>query len=95
MPTVFFTNQLARFIEAPTVVASGATLAEVLTKVFGNYPQLRGYILDDQGSIRQHVAIFIDGTQVKDRNGLADSLTPESEIHIFQALSGGSWERER
>ncbi len=89
MPTVFFTNQLARFIEAPTVVAPGVTLAEVLGAVFSKHPQLRGYILDDQGNVRQHVAIFIDGAQARDRAALSDGVQSNSEIHVFQALSGG------
>lgn len=89
MPTVFFTNQLARFIEAPTATVAGGTLAEALEQVFADHPKLRGYILDDQGAIRQHVAIFIDGTQAKDRTRLTDSVSEDSEIHVFQALSGG------
>ncbi|MBO6947661.1 MAG: MoaD/ThiS family protein [Rhodospirillales bacterium] len=89
MPTVFFTNQLARFIDAPTVVVPGKTLGGVLGNVFGDHPQLRGYILDDQGAIRRHVAVFIDGLQVSDRTELSQPVDDKSEIHIFQALSGG------
>jgi sulfur carrier protein ThiS len=89
MPTVFFTNQLARFIDAPTVTVSGSTLAKALENVFADHPQLKGYILDDQGAIRRHVAVFVDGVQARDRDKLSDAVTEESEIHIFQALSGG------
>ncbi len=89
MPTVFFTSQLARFIDAPTTTASGATLGDALENVFQEHPQLRGYILDDQGAIRRHVAVFVDGVQVRDRSSLEDKLSTDSEIHVFQALSGG------
>ncbi|MEX0693620.1 MAG: hypothetical protein WD075_04160 [Rhodospirillales bacterium] len=89
MPRVIFTNQLARFLDAPAASAPGATLAEVFGNVFAAHPQLRSYILDDQGAVRQHVAVFIDGVQVTDRKKLSDSVMPESEIYVFQALSGG------
>ncbi|MBO6518711.1 MAG: MoaD/ThiS family protein [Rhodospirillales bacterium] len=89
MPTVHFTNQLARFVDAPTVSVEGATLGEILDCVFWDNPQLRGYILDDQGAVRQHVAVFVDGVQLKDRSNLSGGVTAEAEIHIFQALSGG------
>ena len=89
MPRVVFTNQLARFLDAPAASAPGETLGEVLGNVFADHLQLRGYILDDQGAIRQHVAVFIDGVQAKDRKKLSDSVMPESEIYVFQALSGG------
>ncbi|MGU1586179.1 MoaD/ThiS family protein, partial [Pseudomonas aeruginosa] len=52
-------------------------------------PRLRGYLLDDQGSLRRHVARFVDGVQVRDRRGLGDPLQDDSEIYVVQALSGG------
>ncbi|MCR3825583.1 hypothetical protein K3Z89_08245, partial [Pseudomonas aeruginosa] len=48
-----------------------------------------GSLLDDQGSLRRHVALFVDGVQVRDRRGLGDPLQDDSEIYVVQALSGG------
>jgi hypothetical protein len=45
--------------------------------------------LDEQGSLRKHVNIFIDGKMINDRNKLSDPFTTGSEIYIMQALSGG------
>lgn len=56
---------------------------------FAREPRLRGYLLDDQGSLRRHVALFVDGVQVRDRRGLGDPLQDDSEIYVVQALSGG------
>lgn len=89
MATVHFTSQLERFVKAPSINAEGATLAEVLAEVFWEHPQLRGYIVDDQGAIRRHVAVFVDGQQVRDRTGLSDPVAPQSEVYVFQTLSGG------
>ncbi len=80
---------MERFVEAPSVNAAGATLRDVFADVFKDRPTLRGYILDDQGAIRRHVAVFIDGAQAKDRARLSDPIKPDTEIHVFQALSGG------
>ncbi len=46
-------------------------------------------MLDDQGRLRQHVNIFIDGVMIKDRAKLTDPFQENSEIHIMRALSGG------
>jgi hypothetical protein len=46
-------------------------------------------VLDEQGALRQHVAVYVDGRLVKDRSGLTDSVGPHDEIYVFQALSGG------
>lgn len=89
MPMIAFTNQLERFISAPTVEVDGATLREALDAVFAGNPMLRGYVLDDQGALRQHVAVFINNVAVTDRAGLSDRVGPTDEIHVLQALTGG------
>ena len=53
------------------------------------HPTARGYVLDDVGAVRKHVAVFVDGARVRDRERLTDPVGPESEIHVLQALTGG------
>jgi sulfur-carrier protein len=89
MPTVSFTSALQRFLPAPTAVVEGATVADALAAVFATRPALRGYLLDDQGALRRHVAVYVNGDPVSDRDKLADSVGPDDEIYVFQALSGG------
>ena len=89
MPQVKFTQHLERHLAVPTANVSGGTVREVLDHVFGDNPQLRGYVLDDQGRLRKHVVIFLDGQQIADRAGLSDSVAPESEVLVMQDLSGG------
>lgn len=69
---------------------SGGTVREVLDALFSAYPQLRGYVLDDQGALRHHMVIFVDGRQVQDRVHLGDPVAETSEIYVMQALSGGA-----
>lgn len=90
MATIKFTNALRRFF--PTLSETeleAATLSEVLTKLESQHPGLRNYIVDEQGALRKHVNIFIDGDLIHDRESLSDSFGEQSEIYIMQALSGG------
>jgi len=90
MPTVKFTHALNRFFpELTDTPAKGVTLAEILGEMETCYPGVRSYLLDDQGRLRQHVNIFIDGAMIRDRRALSDSFSENSEIYIIQALSGG------
>jgi sulfur carrier protein ThiS len=89
MPTVSFTPALQRFLAAPTAEVEGATLGEALAAVFAAHPALKGYVLDDQGQIRRHVAVFVNGRPAKDRARLGDPVGPEDEIYVLQALTGG------
>lgn len=89
MPLIEFTPNLSRQTAAPPCRVEAATVAEALHEVFARQPALRGYVLDDQGAVRQHVVIFVDGDALKDRRGLTDAVRAESEIFVMQALSGG------
>ena len=90
MPTVKFTHALKRFFPGlKNTPAKGSTLADIITEMETNYPGVRRYVLDEQGSLRQHVNIFIDGTIIKDRTALSDPFSENSEIYIIQALSAG------
>ncbi|MDE2368450.1 MAG: MoaD/ThiS family protein [Burkholderiales bacterium] len=89
MPRLLFTPQLRRFIDAPEVRTSAATLRAALDDAFAGNPRLRGYVLDDQGHLRANVVVFIDGRRSSDRVELSETLRPDSEVHVLQALSGG------
>ena len=69
--------------------ATGSTLSAILDEMEASYPGVRSYVLDEQGNLRKHVNIFIDGTMIKDRTTLSDPFSENSEIYIMQALSGG------
>jgi hypothetical protein len=71
------------------VDVDGATVAAALGDVFRRQPELRGYLLDDQGQVRQHVMIFVDDRPLADRQRLSDPLRPDSQVFVMQALSGG------
>ena len=90
MPTVKFTNALKRFFpHLKDTPAKGKTLAEIFSEMEVSYPGVCSYLLDEHGSLRRHVNIFIDGTMISDRTALNNSFSESSEIYIIQALSGG------
>ena len=89
MPTVAFTANLRRHVGAPTVEVEGDTVRRVLDAVFADHERLRGYVLDDQGALRKHMAVFVDNLEVVDRTHLSDSVDPGAKMYVMQALSGG------
>jgi len=89
MAEIAFTPNLQRHVRCPPAAVEGSTVAEALGKVFADNPLLRGYVLDDQGALRKHMLIFVDGRPVRDRRTLSDPLPAGAEIFVMQALSGG------
>lgn len=89
MARVTFTANLQRHLSCPPVVVEGGTVREVLDAVFADNAAARGYVLDDQAALRKHMAIFVNGSQIRDRARLSDPVPEDGEIYVFQALSGG------
>ena len=89
MATVRFTESIQRHVQCPTRDVSGSTLREVLDAYFEGNDRARGYVLDDQSRLRKHMAIFIDGGQVRDREGLTDRVAANAIVDLIQSLSGG------
>ena len=89
MATVRFTSHLVRHRPAPAIKAEGATVAEVLEQALTGDPLLKTYVLDEQGRLRRHVNVYLDGALIADRLRLSDRVGPAAEIYVLQALSGG------
>ena len=89
MPKVHFTSNLQRYLSCPSLDVGGASVGAALDVGFEEVPALRSYLLDDQGRLRRHVNIFVNGDPVRDRVKLSDVLKPDDEVFVFQALSGG------
>lgn len=89
MATVRFTRNIQRHVACPTREVAGTTLRDVFDAYFAGNEAARGYVLDDRGQLRHHMAAFIDGRQIDDRERLSDQVPPEAVIDIVQALSGG------
>jgi len=89
MVRVTFTPNIQRHIECPPKNVEGSTVREVLDAALAGNERARSYFLDDQGGVRKHIAIFINGVQALDRAHLSDPVPPGAEVYIAQALSGG------
>jgi molybdopterin synthase sulfur carrier subunit len=89
MPRITFTRNLQRHIRCHDAEVGGDTVARSLAAAFAEQPGLRGYVLDEQGRLRTHMLVFVDGCLVHDRVRLSDNVHADSEIYVAQALSGG------
>ena len=63
----------------------GSTVAEVLMALEREHPDVKGWILDEHGAIREHINVFVN----KDY-GREDTAVVESDrLHVVPAISGG------
>lgn len=97
MAKVVLAPALARWLPTTTEMSTGECalqvagddVEQVLQAVFAQHPGLRGYVLDEHGVVRHHVAVFVDGQALIDKRDLRQPVTAQAEVYVMQALSGG------
>lgn len=89
MPTVEFAPALTRHVACPPQQVQAGTLREALAGAFEAAPSMRHYVLDEQGAVRKHVAVFVNARMIADRSRLDVGIEPGDRVFVIQALTGG------
>ena len=76
-------------VEVPLALDVRATVAEIIETIAREHPGIRDRVLNEQGELRRHVNIFIDGENARFMGGLAAPVGPDSDMWIHPSLSGG------
>jgi sulfur-carrier protein len=63
----------------------GATVADVLKALEREHPDVRGWILDEQGAIREHINVFVNREYGQEDT----AVTASDRLHVIPAISGG------
>ena len=74
---------------AEVQVDGAATLAELIDKVDAEHPGIRGRVLDDKGTLRRFVNVYVGEDDVRFAQGL-ETPTPDGvTVSIIPAVAGG------
>jgi molybdopterin converting factor small subunit len=65
---------------------NGSTVGEVIDRLERTYPRLRGWVMDERGRVREHIAIFVNG----ERTGQDAPVEASDTVHVLPAISGGA-----
>jgi sulfur-carrier protein len=63
----------------------GATVGDVLLALERANPPISGWVLDEQGRIREHVNVFVNGEKSREET----ELSADDRIHVIPSISGG------
>jgi molybdopterin converting factor small subunit len=80
----------AREIDVP--LGSPATVGELLAAVDAGWPLLGRRLHDEQGRLRAHVRLYVDGEDVRvlgGSGGIDAAIPPGAEVIVVPAVSGG------
>jgi molybdopterin synthase sulfur carrier subunit len=63
----------------------GATVEELLRGLEHEHPAVSGWILDERGTVRRHISVFVNGERVDQRTAVAAS----DRVEVLPAITGG------
>ena len=65
------------------------TLADVMADITTQWPRLSRRICDEQGALRTFVNVYVDGEDVRTRDGLETPVRESSTVILLPAMAGG------
>jgi molybdopterin synthase sulfur carrier subunit len=70
------------------VEASGRTVRELLDDLMGRFPALRGQLLENE-ELAPFVNVYVEGEDVRTRDGLDTPVDDGSQVILLPAMAGG------
>jgi molybdopterin converting factor small subunit len=71
------------------VSAEGESLSDVLDSLDASYPGIKSRIVDEQGSLRRFVNVYVGNDDVRFLDGLETKVAEGAQISVIPAVAGG------
>jgi sulfur-carrier protein len=75
--------------EQAVVDCQGKTVDEVLADLEKSYPGIKERICDENGQIRRFINVFVNGEDIRFKDGSKTTVAEGAEISIIPAIAGG------
>jgi molybdopterin synthase sulfur carrier subunit len=90
MPTVRFPAVMKYYVNNQTeFFVPAATVQEVVNQVIEQYPSIKFHLVDSGGNLRKHFNVFVNGTHIRDLNGMDTRLSEEDKVILMASAAGG------
>jgi molybdopterin synthase sulfur carrier subunit len=76
--------------EQPVVDIQGQNIEEILANLEKQYPGIKERICDENGQIRRFINVFVNGEDIRFKDGAKTSVAEGAEISIIPAIAGGA-----
>jgi len=71
------------------VEIDGSTVKDVLAGLYARHGELRDRLIDEDGSLRRFVNVYVAGEDIRFLDGLATPVADGEELTILPAVAGG------
>lgn len=90
MPTVRFPAVMKYYVNNQSEFSVPAsTTRELIERIIEQYPSVKFHLVDADGNLRRHFNIFVNGTHIRDLNGMETLLVEEDKVILMASAAGG------
>ena len=90
MPTVRFPHVMKYYVNNQVEFSiSASTVQDLISQVVRQYPSVQFHLLDSNGQLRRHFNIFVNGTHIRDLNGMETPLKEDDKVILMASAAGG------
>ncbi|HLO32512.1 MAG TPA: MoaD/ThiS family protein [Anaerolineales bacterium] len=90
MPTVRFPAVMKYYVDNQAEFSvPAATVHELIERVVEQYPSVKFHLVDADGNLRRHFNVFVNGTHIRDLNGLDTPLKDDDKVILMASAAGG------
>ena len=90
MPTVRFPAVMKYYVNNQTeFFVPALTVKEVVDQVIKEYPSIKFHLVDAEGRLRKHFNVFVNGTHIRDLNGMDTRLQDADKVILMASAAGG------
>ena len=84
-------SPLRRFTDGQSKLeVNSRTVGGVLNELFQAYPEIKNHLIEEDGSLRNFVNIFIDGEDVRQKGGMDTEVKDGADVRIIPSIAGGA-----
>ena len=88
-------SPLRRFTNGQSEIeVDGENIKKILDQLFDIHPEIKNHLVEEDGTLRNFVNIFINGEDIRQRGGLESSVEDGSDVRIIPSIAGGSSSNE-
>lgn len=90
MPTIRFPAMMKYYVNNQTeFFVPASTVQEVVEQVIQEYPSIKFHLVDAEGRLRKHFNVFVNGTHIRDLNGLDTHVKEADKVILMASAAGG------
>ena len=90
MPIVRFPALMKHYVKNQSeFFISASSVTDLMNNLLNEYPALLPHLFDSAGKLRRHYNVFVNGTHIRDLDGMDTLLKDEDKVILMASAAGG------